>query len=113
MPVEVVLCRGWTRGKIREAVMLASPAQRDVLQQIALNAPITATEVAELLGRSLESVRAGMSAWSRLTKTLGVVDPSTGRPSWPWTYRKRRDGTIDYILNQEVREAILSVTGQA
>jgi predicted ArsR family transcriptional regulator len=106
------ICRGWTRDTIREAVLLASPEQRHVLQQIALHAPTTAAEVADRLGRSYESVRAGMAAWSRQTKTLEVNDPSTGRPSWPWTYRKRADGTTDYILLEDVREAILSITGR-
>jgi hypothetical protein len=108
---ETMLCRGWTRSKIREAVLLASDPQRDVLRVIAQRAPITCAEVAQVVGRSYGSVRAGMAAWSRGTATLGVRDPAMGELSWPWTYQGRKDGSTDYVLDPAVREAILSVTG--
>ena len=110
---EPILCRGWTAAKIREAVLLASDDQRDVLRKIAADAPISAAEVADALGRSYGSVRALLAAWSRRTATLGVRDPQTGEPSWPWSYERRRDGSTDYVLTPAVRDAILSVTGSS
>ena len=92
---------------------MASDEQQAVLSQIAQRAPITCAEVAEEVGRSYASVRAGMAAWARQTKALGITDPATAQPSWPWTYRRRADGHTDYIVDEPVRAAILSVTGAA
>lgn len=111
MSEDQVLCRGWTEPKIRQAVRLATENQRIVLREIVTEERTSAGEIAESIGRSYESVRAILSAWSRRTSELGVRDPRTGEPSWPWEYEQRPDGSTIYVLRDDVRAILRDELG--
>jgi hypothetical protein len=112
MPEDPVLCRGWTEPQIREAVRLAStPNQRLVLREIVGDGQTSAGEIAEKLGKSYTSVRSILAGLSAKTSTLGVKDPRTGEPSWPWTYAAQADGSSTYVVRDDVRAIIRDELG--
>jgi hypothetical protein len=51
-----------------------------------------------------------MSAWARKTNQLGILDPVTKKPSWPWTYEARPGGHT-YVLPPRVRDVLIEEVG--
>lgn len=112
MSQDPVLCRGWTEPLIREAVRLAStPNQRLVLREIVGDEPTSAGDIAERHGKTYTAVRAILAGLSRKTSMLGVKDPRTGEPSWPWTYAARADGSSTYVVRDDVRAIVRDELG--
>ena len=106
------LCRGWTEPDIRRSVAMANDDQAAILREIAGDdVPVTLGEIAQRLGERLDDLEGRMSAWARKTNTLGVFDPGTPKPSWPWAYDARPGGNA-YLVPQRVREIILDEVGE-
>lgn len=103
------LCRGWTADAIREAVLTATDAQRDVLGAIASNPGISTDEIAQILNlKSARSVGATMAAWSRMvTSPMGVTD-TTGTPSWPIEFPGPKAGYETYLMPPAVARVVIA-----
>ena len=108
------LCRGWTADAIRDAVLAATDAQRDVLAAIASNPGISSNEIAQRLAlKSARSVGSTMGAWSRMvTSPMGVTDPATGTASWPIEFPGKKDGYETYLMPPPVAEVVLATLGR-
>jgi hypothetical protein len=107
---EAGLCRGWTTSNVREAMTRASEPQLEVLATIARHPNITTAEIAEELGlESYRNVRALLARFSSATAPIGVLDPKTGKPSWPFEHRKPAAGSNfeRYYMPPEVAEVVL------
>ena len=103
------LCRGWTEPKIRDAVRESTDRQRDFLEMLARNRRIQTQEIVDHLGlNSLRGVTGILSSWSRtVTNPMGVLDPRTGQPSWPFFPGSVSGGYSSYEMPAAVAEIVL------
>ena len=101
------LCRGWTAADVREMMIKVSEPGKDVLAEIAATPGTTTPEIAENLGLdSWRNVRGILSALGRVTNSMGVNDPATGHPSWPFRFRRGRR-YWRYYMPPEVAQIVL------
>jgi hypothetical protein len=110
------LCRGWTAQDIRAAIADASEKQRAVLVQIAENPMTTTEEIADELGwASHLNVRAVLSQFSQTTGRLHVIDPRTGKESWPFEIHEPAPGTAfwRYFMPPAAAAVVREVLGSS
>lgn len=112
MSSEPILYRGWTASDIRESLDRSSEAVGEVIAEIAANPGTTSEEIAERLGLSSHlNVRALLSAYARVTNTMGVVDES-GKLSWPFRFDKPAGARFwRYWMPEEEAKVVLGHLG--
>lgn len=84
----VDLCRGWNEAQIVSALRASNETQRAMLRYMADHPGCTIFDICEALGLAYNQARGQLAAFTRnVTRPMGVIDPASGRDSWPLVIR--------------------------
>jgi hypothetical protein len=87
------LCRGWTERDVVAAVRASNDTQGAMLRHMADHPGCTIFAIADELGLTYPQARAQLAAFTRtVTRPMGVLDPATGRDSWPFVIEAPKSG---------------------
>lgn len=113
LPREADLCRGWTAEDIKAAIDMATDEQRRILSVIARQPGVDLRGVADSLGSTKDRVRGALGAFTRITKSLDVVDPVDGSPSWPLEHSSASGdvGPSRYLMPRGAARVVTTTLG--